>query len=65
MGRVLGPPPEAAAHFRTPCLRQVLAQQCPLPAPGLPEAAPVPGHGRGCPLGEQTSEAPWRKRETA
>ena len=65
VGRDLGPPPEEAAHFQSPCLPQVPAQQYPLPAPGLPEAAPVPGHGRGCPLGEQTSEAPWRKGETA
>ncbi|XP_053515141.1 CMRF35-like molecule 6 isoform X1 [Artibeus jamaicensis] len=31
------------------------AQQRPLPAPGLPEAAPVPEHAGGCPLGEQAS----------
>ena len=46
-----------AAHFCHCVPRmQVPAQQCPLPAPGHPEAAPVPEHARGHPLGEQASE---------
>lgn len=40
---------------------QVLIQQRPLAAPGLPEAAPVLDIGGCCPLGEQASEGPWRK----
>ncbi|XP_045020679.1 CMRF35-like molecule 9 isoform X3 [Bubalus bubalis] len=32
------------------------AGQCPLPAPGLPEGAPAPGHARCCPLVPQASE---------
>lgn len=43
-------------------LLRVLAQQCPLPAPGLLEASPVPDVGWCCPLGEQASEGLWRNK---
>lgn len=42
-------------------LLRVLAQQYPLLALGLPEAAPVLDIGGCCPLGEQASEGLWRK----
>ena len=37
------------------CPLQGPSQQRPLPAPGLPEAAPISEHARGRPLGEQAS----------
>ena len=40
-------------------LPQAPAGQRPLPAPGLPEGAPAPGHARCCPLGQQASEELW------
>ena len=48
-----------ASHFRSPCSPQAPAGQRPLPAPGLPEGAPAPGHARCCPLGQQASEELW------
>ena len=36
-------------------LPQAPAGQRPLPAPGLPEGAPAPGHAWCCPLGQQAS----------
>ncbi|XP_055254053.1 uncharacterized protein LOC129538091 isoform X2 [Moschus berezovskii] len=38
---------------------QAPAGQRPLPAPGLPEGAPAPGHARCRPLGQQASEELW------
>ena len=45
-----------ASHFLSPCSPQAPAGQRPLPAPGLPEGAPAPGHARCCPLVPQASE---------
>ena len=45
-----------ASHFLSLCPPQAPAGQRPLPGPGLPEGAPVPGHARCCPLGQQASE---------
>ena len=48
-----------ASHFLSPCSPQAPAGQRPLPAPGLPEGAPAPGHAWCCPLGQQASEELW------
>ena len=48
-----------ASHFLSLCSLQAPAGQRPLPAPGLPEGAPAPGHARCCPLGQQASEELW------
>ena len=48
--------PEDAAHSPSPCPPQPPAGQRPLPAPGLPEGTPAPGHAGCCPLGQQASE---------
>ena len=45
-----------ASHFLSPCSPQAPAGQRPLPAPGLPEGTPAPGHAGCCPLGQQASE---------
>lgn len=44
---------------------QVPALQCPRPAPGLPEGAPVPEYARCCPLGEQAPEKLCTEMELA
>lgn len=51
--------PEDAAHSPSPCPPQAPAGQRPLPAPGLPEGTPAPGHAGCCPLGQQASEELW------
>ena len=49
-------PTKDAAPCLSPCPPQAPAGQRPLPAPGLPEGAPAPGHARCCPLVPQASE---------
>ena len=43
------------SHFLSPCSPQVPTPQHPLPAPGFPEDASVPGHAQRRPLGPQAS----------
>lgn len=58
-----GPPPDDVAHCVSLCPLQVLTQRRPLPAAGLPGAAPAPEHAQCCPLGEQASEELWAEGE--